>query len=181
MNKGEELEYYEKTNLFGLSNSETGTAYHKFLELCNFYGEDAVVQKNEMLKNGTLLKEQADLLSDSNLQSILKLDIFEKIKGRKLIREQKFCCLFNANQLGFKNSNEQILVQGIVDLLAVNGTDAILIDYKYSTIKNDEDLIKNYYTQLKLYKEAVEKCSNYKISEVYLVNVLKLKSVKVDF
>ncbi len=180
VNKGEELEYYEKTNLFGFSNSETGTAYHKFLELCNFYGEDAAVQKSEMLKNGTLLKEQADLLSDSNLQSILKLDIFKKIKGYKHLKEQKFCCLFDANQLGYKNTNEQILVQGIVDLLAVNGDTAILIDYKYSTIKNDDDLIKNYYTQLKLYKEAVEKCSNYKISEVYLINVLQLKCVKVD-
>ena len=64
--------------------------------------------------------------------------------------------------------------------MAVDGNNAILIDYKYSTIKNDEDLIKHYYTQLKLYKEAIEKCSNYKISEVYLVNVLQLKSVQVD-
>lgn len=180
VNKGEEHEYYETTNLFGYSSSETGTAYHRFLELCSFYGDSAVKQKEEMLKSGLITKEQANLLNDNNLQAILNLDIFNKIKDYKQLKEQKFCCLFNANELGFSNDTEQILVQGQIDLLAVNGNDAILIDFKYSTIKNDSDLIKNYYTQLKLYKEAIEKSSKYKVKEVYLVNILQLKSVKVD-
>ena len=180
VNKGEEHEYYETTNLFGYSSSETGTAYHRFLEHCSFYGDSAVKQKEEMLKSGLITKEQANLLNDNNLQAILNLDIFNKIKEYKQLKEQKFCCLFNANELGFSNDTEQILVQGQIDLLAVNGNDAILIDFKYSTIKNDSDLIKNYYTQLKLYKEAIEKSSKYKVKEVYLVNILQLKSVKVD-
>ena len=180
VNKGEEHEYYETTNLFGYSSSETGTAYHRFLELCSFYGDSAVKQKEEMLKSGLITKEQANLLNDNNLQAILNLEIFNKIKEYKQLKEQKFCCLFNANELGFSNDTEQILVQGQIDLLAVNGKDAILIDFKYSTIKNDSDLIKNYYTQLKLYKEAIEKSSKYKVKEVYLVNILQLKSVKVD-
>ena len=133
-----------------------------------------------MLKSGLITKEQANLLNDNNLQAILNLEIFNKIKEYKQLKEQKFCCLFNANELGFSNDTEQILVQGQIDLLAVNGNDAILIDFKYSTIKNDSDLIKNYYTQLKLYKEAIEKSSKYKVKEVYLVNILQLKSVKVD-
>ena len=180
VNKSDELEYYETTNLFGHSDTETGTAYHKYLELCNFYGNGAIEQKQEMLNSGLITSEDAALLDDDKLQGILNLPIFEKVKGYKLYKEQKFCCLFDASALGYTGSNEQILVQGIIDLLAVDGNNAILIDYKYSTIKNDEDLIKHYYTQLKLYKEAIEKCSNYKISEVYLVNVLQLKSVKVD-
>lgn len=180
VNKNDDEEYYDTTNLFGFSNSETGTAYHKFLELSDFYGESAVEQKNQMLKYGLITNEQAKLLSDDNLQGILNMPIFEKIKGLKLYKEQKFCALFDANTLGFSNSKEQVLVQGIVDLLAVNGSEAILIDFKYSTIKNDEDLIKHYYTQLKLYKEALEKSSNYKVTEVYLVNILQLKCIKVD-
>ncbi len=180
VNKKDDEEYYDTTNLFGYSSNETGTAYHKFLELCNFYGESAVEQKNQMLKNGLITNEQAKLLSDDNLQGILNLPIFEKIKGLKFYKEQKFCALFDANLLGYSNSKEQVLVQGIVDLLAVNGREAILIDFKYSTIKNDEDLIKHYYTQLKLYKEAIEKSSNYKVTEVYLVNILQLKCIKVD-
>ncbi|MBR5439131.1 MAG: UvrD-helicase domain-containing protein [Clostridia bacterium] len=180
VNKGDDLEYYETTNIFGYSSSETGTAYHRFLELCNYYGESAVEQKNQMLKDGLITKEQASLLQDGNLQAILNLDIFNTIKDYKFIKEQKFCCLFDASELGYFNSSEQILVQGIIDLLAVKGNSAILIDFKYSTIKNDEDLIKNYYTQLKLYKQAIEKSSNYKISEVYLVNILQLRSIKVE-
>ena len=75
----------------------------------------------------------------------------------RLKKEQKFCALFEAKRLGYENSNEEILIQGIFDLVAVKGERAILVDYKYSTIKNDQDLINNYKTQMQLYKEAIEK------------------------
>ena len=125
------------------------------------------------------LKEKVSEMTVDEYRMLLS-KLNNKIKEYKQLKEQKFCCLFNANELGFSNDTEQILVQGQIDLLAVNGSDAILIDFKYSTIKNDSDLIKNYYTQLKLYKEAIEKSSKYKVKEVYLVNILQLKSVKVD-
>ena len=88
--------------------------------------------------------------------------------------------MFDAKKLGYTTSNEEILIQGVFDLVAIKGDRAILIDYKYSTIKNDEDLIKNYKTQMQLYKEAIEKSSNLKVDEVYLINLLQLKCLKLD-
>lgn len=50
----------------------------------------------------------------------------------------------------------EVLLQGIIDLLAVSGKEAVIYDYKYSR-KNAEALKRTYAKQLKLYKYAVEK------------------------
>ncbi len=180
VNKRDSEEYYETTNLFGYSNTESGTAYHKFLQLCDFYGEPCSVQMKKMLDAGLITQSEADLIDVNSVQNVLKMPIFEKIKEYTLKKEQKFCALFEAKRLGYENSNEEILIQGIFDLVAVKGDRAILVDYKYSTIKNDQDLINNYKTQMQLYKEAIEKSSKLKVDEVYLVNILQLKCLKVD-
>ena len=78
------------------------------------------------------------------------------------------------------STDAEILVQGIVDLIAVNGNDAILIDYKLSKIANEEDIIKKYRRQLWLYKTAIENSLNLTVNETYLVNILQGKIIKVD-
>ncbi len=180
VNKSDAQDYYETTNLFGLSNTETGTAYHKFFQLCNFYGDSCQKQMQSLLDSGKITSEEASLIDVNNLDGVLKMPIFTKIKDYELKKEQRFCALFDAKKFGYNTSNEEILIQGVFDLVAIKGGRAILIDYKYSTIKNDDDLIKNYKTQMQLYKEAIEKSSNLKVDEVYLINVLQLKCLKLD-
>ncbi len=171
-------EYYEVTSLFGQSNSELGTCYHNFLQLIDFYSYKKG-EKEKFLKNNLMTLEQLQLIDEDKIESILKMPIFETIKDYKLFKEEKFCYFAKSDLLGYNLKNENVLIQGIIDLLAIKNDTCILIDYKLSTIKKDEDLIAHYKTQLTLYKDAIEKCLNLKVTNVYLVNILQEKCIEI--
>ena len=71
-------------------------------------------------------------------------------------------------------------MQGVADLISIKNGKATLIDYKYSAIKNDEDIIKKYKKQLELYKCAIENVLKIEVEKVYIVNVLQLKQICVN-
>ena len=137
-------------------------------------------QFESLVKSGAFTQTEKDLIDLNLLNKIVKLSVFDKIKNYKLYKEVKFCSLINPNSLGMDSTDAEILVQGIVDLIAVNGNDAILIDYKLSKIANEEDIIKKYRRQMWLYKTAIEKSLNLTVNETYLVNILQGKIIKVD-
>ena len=172
-------EYYKVTNLFGTSSSEKGTAYHRFFELCSFCCDSVEKELNEFKNNGLITKEQFELLDASKLKSILKMNIFNQIKDKEIYKEQKFCYQISAKELGY-DSNENILIQGIIDLLVISGNDVWLLDYKLSTIESEQDFIKAYKKQMYLYKCAIEKVLMKKVSRVILVNILQEKIVEID-
>jgi ATP-dependent exoDNAse (exonuclease V) beta subunit len=76
-----------------------------------------------------------------------------------------------------KDGND-IMVQGIIDLLAIKDSKAIIIDYK-TTRANEKRLIELYTPQLKMYAEAVQKfLPNYNI-ETYIYSTRLKKIVKI--
>lgn len=172
-------EYYKVTNLFGTSSSEKGTAYHRFFELCSFCCDSVEKELNEFKNNGLITKEQFELLDANKLKSILKMDVFSQIKGKEIFKEQKFCYFVSARELGY-NSDESVLIQGIIDLLVISGDGVWLLDYKLSSIEREEDFIKAYKKQMYLYKRAIEKVLNKKVEKVILINILQEKIVSLD-
>ena len=76
-------------------------------------------------------------------------------------------------------SKESVLLQGIIDLLAVSDNEAIIIDYKYSS-SNLETLKTRYAKQLELYAYALEKATGIKVKTKALVNIYKGESVIID-
>ncbi len=77
---------------------------------------------------------------------------------------------------GYEN---ELIVQGIVDLFAA-GEKIILVDYKYTSCR-DENVIKNRYaTQLKLYRLAIEKAFNRSVEGCFILSLKEGKLIKVD-
>ncbi len=172
-------EYYKVTNLFGESDSETGTAYHRFFELSSFDDDRVEEELASFANSGLITSEQLDLIDVNKLKSILKMSVFDEIKGKTLYKEQKFCYFVNAKDVGY-DSEEKILIQGIIDLMVVLENEVWLLDYKLSKIESEEDFVKAYKKQMQFYKSAIETVLNKKVSKVLLVNILQEKVVKVD-
>ncbi len=153
--------YYETNQLFGgegETGTERGTAYHRFLELCDFSLKSVEEIKSEIenfLVSGRITDGQRALLNAEGLAEILQMPVFENLSGARLFREQEFLCRLRANEiLPGVSANDWVLVQGAIDLLAECSDCVKIIDYKYSH-KSDEQLIKTYKAQLDLYKKAV--------------------------
>ncbi len=153
-------DYFRPHELFsgeGETGTERGTAYHRFLELCDFSVKDEEGIKSEIERftaSKLMSEEAASLLSAADLSEILKMPVFSEIAGANLYREQEFLCRLPANEIMGGNATDGILVQGAIDLLAETREGYGIIDYKYSH-KDDEQLVKTYSRQLKLYKKAV--------------------------
>ena len=82
-----------------------------------------------------------------------------------------------------KETDEKVLVQGIVDLyLETEESEIILVDYKTDYVpKNKEnELIQKYQTQLLLYKKAIEEAKKQKVSEIYIYSTYLDKEIKIE-
>ena len=93
------------------------------------------------------------------------------LKGYKLYLEQPFLTNFTARELYGDDTDAPILIQGIIDLIAVKDGKAILVDYKTSA-HSAERLKKDYSMQLSLYKKAIEKCLNLEVEKSYILSLI---------
>lgn len=156
---------------------EHGNAYHKFLELCSLDKARLTEDLGALSLSGAMNEEDLAILDKEKLARILALDIFDKIKDYDKFREQPFIVNIPPELAGESGSSE-ILLQGVIDLLAVKGEEAVVIDYKFS-VKDDDALKERYKKQLELYSFAVEKVTGLKVVGKYLVNLLKERVVEV--
>ncbi len=141
----------------GETGTERGTAYHRFLELCDFAIKDRqgiCAELDSFVVSGRISAEQRKLLDEDDLSEILNMPVFSKLGGATLFREQEFLCRLPADSILDTDADDGILVQGAIDLLAQTEDGFKIIDYKYSH-KTDEQLIQTYSRQLALYKKAV--------------------------
>ncbi len=153
-----------------LSSAEKGTIAHRILEHYDFALGDIKTQVENMIKSGVLTKKEADSVSVDRLERAISTHIFSVVNGKTLYREVPFFANFSAKDALCVNAPENVLIQGIIDLLAVDGKDAIIIDYKYSRLDKDK-LKEKYQKQLCLYEKAVSSVLGLSVIKKYLFNI----------
>ena len=80
---------------------ESGIAYHRFLQLCDFAIKDekkVAAQLQDWLSAGLITVEQAELLDSQQLLKILSLPQFESIADAETYREREFLCALSADE-----------------------------------------------------------------------------------
>ena len=146
-------------------SAEEGTAYHAFLQHVRF-GEDVKKELSRMEKEGLLTEEQLALLDEKKLEGILALpSLKEAATCSRVLREQTFLLRLTAREAGLAETDDMIVFQGAVDLLAETKDGWLLVDYKYSSHEK-ERLRRDYAPQIALYKKAVARAMHVKESTV---------------
>ena len=79
-------------------------------------------------------------------------------------------------ELPFLYQQENTIVQGIMDLLAVKDNEAIIVDYKTTRMAR-ESLVVKYREQLRLYAQALP---NYQVT-TYIYSTVHDELIKVSF
>ncbi len=85
----------------------------------------------------------------------------------------------NNSELNFENN---LIVQGIVDLFALDGgnDEIILVDYKYTSSKDENVILSRYKKQLKLYALAIQKALGRQPDKCYILSLKEGRLIKVD-
>ena len=168
---------YPQEAPFGTKTIEEGNAYHKFLQYVSF-SENKEKEIERVFSSGVLSDDEIKLISRNKLLGILSNKIYTSLSEYELYREQPFIA-YVPPEKAKEEGDEPVLVQGIIDLLAVKGDEAIIVDYKYSS-KSDERLIEGYADQISLYAYAVEKVLHKKVTHKYLFNLNFCHLVEVE-
>ena len=171
-----------------ISGSVRGSAFHKFLELFSFDSIPQTKEVEDLLlkyeKNGRMPKEYAAAVLPWKIMDFMNSDVAKRMveaKGKNcLYKEQPFVLSVPANRVNLAfPEEEQILVQGIIDVFFEEQDGLVVLDYKTDQVSTETELIKRYKTQLDYYGEALEKLTGKKVKEKLIYSFALKKSVPI--
>ena len=163
-----------------LTGAEKGTLMH------------LILQKLEIRKKGYTMNEISELIqklyenniiteierNGINRNKILKFvqsNIYrDLIEAKEINREKPFYINIPAKEIFNKELEENVLVQGIIDLYYIDKNDKlVLVDYKTDYIEEgkEKELIVKYKKQLELYKRELESALNRKVDKIFIYSV----------
>lgn len=161
------------------TDNERGNVAHKILEHIDFSSTQSNLEQIKlMIEKGIITNEEIHKINLEKVLSSLNCEVFDEIKNMQTFREKVFLVNAPAKLVTDIDTDENVLLQGVIDLLCIDGEKAIIIDYKYSKASK-ETLIKRYSKQLELYSYAVEKVLKKNVERKVIVNVLSGEQVEI--
>ncbi len=164
------------------ATQDEGILYHKILEQLNFEQEISLQNVNdiiEKLKKAQQFDEKLLYNVNKNLLLQNAQIIKELTNGYTLLKEHSFVMEIPYSEIERSSIFYKVLVQGVCDLIAIKGDDAILIDYKFSS-KSPQKLVSSYNKQLYLYKTAIERGLNKNVKNVYILSLKSATLIQIS-
>ena len=174
----------EKTEL---TPAEKGAIMHLCLQKLN-YKEDYNLEKlknmvNNLVKQEIILPKEAESVNYNKILAFLSSNIWKEMQTAKVVEQEKaFYLNLKANEIYQNNAEDEILVQGIIDLYYItNNDELVLVDYKtdYVENNNEQSLEDKYNIQLEIYKKALEESLNRKVDKVYIYSTWLNKEIEI--
>lgn len=148
----------------GLTAAERGSAVHRFLQKADWTdcGNEAQVkaQLERMCGDGLMSREEADAVDPQMILSFLRSPWGKKAMSSRAVREYEFAALFSPAELRLGDDTEQeILMNGIIDLLIFEDDGLTIVDFKTDSILpgSEEKAAERHRLQLEIYASAAEK------------------------
>ncbi len=172
-----------------ITGSGRGTIYHKIMEAFAFgkiTGKESLKQQLDTMEaTGLLLPEERKIIDMRKLThffySELGRRMIEADKNGVLFKEQPFVMGVPAKEVDNTiDSEELVLVQGIVDVYFKEGDELVLVDYKTDTVNTASQLVDRYKAQLNYYKKALEQITGKKVKENRIYSFYLGKEIVVE-
>ncbi len=170
-------DFHITENTSGIS-TEVGIAYHKAMQLIDFDLPNVEAVKNYLI--GKLNDREFELVDPAKIFIAIQ-NIRPLLEGARVYREQQFMMRAKHCDL-VKNSTitDEILLQGVIDLIIVKNNEIILLDYKTSGSHNIEKTAQNYIMQLNCYSKAISGAMHAKVSQKFLYFFLQERLILID-
>lgn len=173
----------KKLELFETNQSadalKVGTLYHYIMEKINY--DESEDEINQIIENILLIPEYTQLK-----QFLNKNEIFEAVKninclrqGAKVEKEVMFTMAGKHCDLVENGVDEDIIIQGVIDLIINKGGQVYIVDFKTNKNFKDETLISTYSTQLNLYAKAYENAYGKNVNKLLLYSFSKNKFIEI--
>lgn len=172
-----------------LSGTDRGTLYHKVLELLELSGDtnkkDIQLQIDRMIEAGYIKPEDLKKLKLDYIYQFAKSDIARRMLAaaskQVLFKEKQFVIGVKASEvIKDTDSEELILIQGIIDVFFEEDGELVLLDYKSDMVNNEEELRKRYKVQLDYYRKALEQMQRKTVKEMIIYSLPLAREIRID-
>lgn len=157
-----------------ISGADKGTLYHKVLKLLDLSKisnkEDVNKQISAMVSDNKIEESQINLLNLEYIYKFINSNTAKRMAkaqlDNKLYKEQQFVIGIKAKEVGYDvDSDELVLIQGIMDAFFVEDNQLVLVDYKSDWVRDEQTLIERYKVQLDYYQKALEQIFKKEVKE----------------
>jgi len=172
-----------------ISGTAKGSLYHKLLEKLDLTRIDSyndfMDQIREICSKGLILEEDINRLRLDYVYKFTQSNIARRmrqaqLKGR-LFKEKQFVMGVKASELYQEiNSDELILIQGIIDVFFEEEDGIVLLDYKSDMVENEEELVRRYKAQLYYYNRALKQILHKQVKEMIIYSLPLAKEIRID-
>lgn len=162
-----------------------GSAVHRVMECIDFAGTAGFSKKSgeerldwartallRMRTEGQITEEMYDLVNPRLIAEFLGTELSERMSAAarrgELYKEKPFVMGLSASSIYRIESEEIILVQGIIDVFFREGEEYVIMDYKTDSVTAAKQLLDRYRTQLALYADAVERNKKARIRQTLI-------------
>ena len=187
-----------------MSGTDRGSAYHKVMELLDFaslkgflytQGSDSRMKSEELLQEirnqlaqfeaeGRLTKKWKESVDERKIITFLGSDLARRMVEadcrKQLKKEQPFVLGLSADRLGEQfPEEEQVLIQGIIDLFFEEDHKIIVADYKTDRVKTPEELVSRYQVQLDYYAQALTRLTGKEVTEKIIYSFALGREIRI--
>jgi ATP-dependent helicase/nuclease subunit A len=171
-----------------MTGSFRGTVYHRILEQISFVAartEGLSTELNRLIEKKRLTKEEEKLVSKQKLSRFLTSGLGKRLQvaeGKGLLhREQPFVIGCLASQVQPRiDSEETVLVQGVIDCFFEEEKGLVLVDYKTDRVAGKTELVEKYKSQMDYYRQALEQLTGKPVVEAYLYSFHLGEEIRID-
>lgn len=159
--------------------NKVGTAYHKVLQMLPFDATDEQIRQAILQVCQNLPDVCAEQLQTNVIAAVIQNKQLQQACKGKLYKEIPFMLQVPYNLLSpGSHYTDQVMLQGVIDLLAVDGDSATVVDYKYTA--HSDQVKQNYASQLNSYKIAVQKILGVSSVKCFVMSVADGKLISMD-
>ena len=163
-----------------------GSAYHRALELLPFDRirslEDVDAWLTWFVEKKQYTPESLQMVDSTVLWTFLCSETGRRMAkaqaAGKLHKEQQFVMGIPAREIGPVDSDELVVIQGIIDAYFEEDGELILVDYKTDRIRSSRILLDHYQKQLDYYARALTQLTRKNVREKWIYSMTMQKAIQ---
>lgn len=137
---------------------------------------------NDLLKRKIIAEKEAKAINPFKILEFTKSNIWQEARNAKEVyKEKPFYINIPAKEVYQEELEEEILVQGVIDLYYIDANDnLVLVDYKTDYVEQEIELVNKYSKQLEFYQKALELALDKKVAKKCIYSVYLGKEVEIN-
>ena len=177
----------EKPAFYG-GGAARGTAYHRMLQhlsftRCRSFGQ-VTEEMDKLVQEGKVSAKDRKLTDSRVLWEFFRSPLGRRMTEAEekglLKKETQFMVGIPAREMDMGDSDELVLVQGMIDAYVKEEDGLLLVDYKTDQAESGEELLERYRIQIRYYARALEQLTGEKVKEAVLYSLRFQKEFSVE-